>query len=646
MRKILNIRGRLAKLAVLALLSSPAAAGAGGIPATAEPGVALDQQIESQIWPMLERAVQSGRNSAVLLTYVRDGQILSRHAAGLENPESSTPVTTSGSMLRLASISKTFVAVTLAQLVTRGRIRSYDDPANSYLQVFQLPGDYGSRVTLSQLATHSAGFDEVVFGMSAAAPTQGAPSATDFRDRLPKFFAAPGSVAAYSNYGVDLLGAVVADVSGKPYARYLQEEVLTPLGMTRTVSAYPPGGIDHLLTAFHPADRTNVQGFDYPSPLDFPASGIFSTAEDMAKFMIALLGPADGQSAITPQMRADLFRPRQRNGPASSPSGHGLVFEVVQVGSRSLVLHRGGGPVHCTLALMPWTAAGVFYCLTAVPPRGPSNADQMPLDRFSVDRALLDVVARGAASDKQPLAVPQGSSRWDPKWEAYTGDYLSTQRHHFGIGRLLSMLHPSELHVGRGDRGLIVDGIDNLIEVSAGEFESPGGGERFAFFTDQATGRRMLAGSLYSNPSESASWLDRPRVALGILAGVMAISATGLPWLVSRRRFRAGGTIERFAILCLPVCLFAIPVVIHELRIFGDHYFVGDVWPVVVLRVLAFAIIPPAVLLTIMSLRNWQRKEPGFVPALFRAHVCALAVTAWVAVAALINLGLIGLMIR
>ncbi|HET9425335.1 MAG TPA: serine hydrolase domain-containing protein, partial [Gemmatimonadaceae bacterium] len=98
------------------------------------------------------------------------------------------------------------------------------------------------RITIRHLLTHSGGFPEDnPWGDQQLAATDDEMAAM-MRAGIP-FSTAPGTAYEYSNYGFAILGRIVARVSGMPYARYLDERVLRPLGMTSTTlspAAVPP----------------------------------------------------------------------------------------------------------------------------------------------------------------------------------------------------------------------------------------------------------------------------------------------------------------------------------------------------------------------------------------------------------------------
>jgi CubicO group peptidase (beta-lactamase class C family) len=104
----------------------------------------------------------------------------------------------------------------------------------------------------------------------------------------------PGEVAAYSNYGADLAGYIVARVSGQPFAQYIQKNILDPLGMTHTTAGVDAAPAE--LLANQSLGYTYEDGafkvFPYytAQPATVPRGAMLASAGDMARFMIAHLG--------------------------------------------------------------------------------------------------------------------------------------------------------------------------------------------------------------------------------------------------------------------------------------------------------------------------------------------------------------------
>ena len=144
-------------------------------------------------------------------------------------------------LLRVGSISKTPVWIALMQLVEQGKI-SLDDPINQLLpEILRIP-DEGFRrpILVRHLMTHSAGFeDSVLEGMFVQDPARLAPLDDYLASHRVHRVREPGVLAAYSNYGAALAGALAAHVSGLAWQDYAEQRVLRPLGMASATYREP-----------------------------------------------------------------------------------------------------------------------------------------------------------------------------------------------------------------------------------------------------------------------------------------------------------------------------------------------------------------------------------------------------------------------
>ncbi|WP_079107468.1 serine hydrolase domain-containing protein [Streptomyces sp. NRRL S-1521] len=144
----------------------------------------------------------------------------------------------------IGSLTKTFTALLLAEMVARGEV-AYDDPIDRFLPLGAAPRLRGSPITLGHLATHTSGLPRLPRGflLGSASAYFSNPYAHRSRADLWRALgrtrphAAPGTRVRYSNLGVGLLGellALAAHGPGGAYAPLLDERVLRPLGLTRT----------------------------------------------------------------------------------------------------------------------------------------------------------------------------------------------------------------------------------------------------------------------------------------------------------------------------------------------------------------------------------------------------------------------------
>lgn len=165
---------------------------------------------------------------------VIDGKLLHVAAHGLREVPSGAPVDTS-SVFRIASMTKSFTALAILQLRDAGKVQ-LDDPAERYvpeLAALRYPTSDARRITVRDLLSHAAGFPEDNPWGDQQLDATDADLSRMIRSGIP-FSNTPGVAYEYSNFGFAILGRIVANVSGMPYAQYIRERVLLPLGMTST----------------------------------------------------------------------------------------------------------------------------------------------------------------------------------------------------------------------------------------------------------------------------------------------------------------------------------------------------------------------------------------------------------------------------
>ena len=167
---------------------------------------------------------------------VRDGQVLASRSYGLADNDRRVAAD-ERTNYRLASLTKQFTAAAIMLLARDGRLR-YDDRVSDLL-----PGmpAHARDVTIRHLLTHTSGLrayeDFVPRGQTEQVKDRDVLTLIQRADSL---YFAPGSAHRYSNTGYALLALVVERLSGQPYARFLDERIFRPAGMTGTV-AYEAG---------------------------------------------------------------------------------------------------------------------------------------------------------------------------------------------------------------------------------------------------------------------------------------------------------------------------------------------------------------------------------------------------------------------
>lgn len=295
-------------------------------PAGAAPS---DEQVARHASATLARIVRPDGPGAVVLI-ARGEQVVYRGARGMASIELGVPVAPD-QVFTIASVTKMFTAALVLKLAEQGRL-SLDDPLARFLPDFPGAGE----VTLRQLLSHTAGISD---RRVAPGPwPRDLTTAMLIADiaRRPRDFA-PGAEQRYSNAGFILLGAVIEQVSGKPWHAAITEELLEPLGLVRTryagIRAPVPGRVAGYSTASPGPEASTA--FVNPA-VSGAAGGLISTADDLMRWMRALAhGRVLGAGGFTQMSRATALS----TGVSSDPYGFGMY--IWQVRGEAMIGHSG-----------------------------------------------------------------------------------------------------------------------------------------------------------------------------------------------------------------------------------------------------------------------------------------------------------------
>jgi serine-type D-Ala-D-Ala carboxypeptidase/endopeptidase len=240
-------------------------------------------------------------------------------------------------MFEIGSITKTFTATVLADMVNRGLVR-LDEPVADLLPTgTRIPSRNGHVITLGNLSSQNSGLPRLPDNMAFADSTN--PYADYTVAQMYAFLAGyqltrdPGEKYEYSNLGVGLLGHALALKAGKPYEDLVRERVLTPLGMNSTVIALTPAARAHAADG-HDADGHVVHWWDIPTLAG--AGALRSNLDDMMKYLAAQLSPPDnavGRAiALTHVPRFTVSNSLQL----------GLNWHIIEFQGDTMIWHNGG----------------------------------------------------------------------------------------------------------------------------------------------------------------------------------------------------------------------------------------------------------------------------------------------------------------
>ncbi len=160
---------------------------------------------------MVPDGLSRGDIAGLVISVVRDGVVLFEKGFGWADVAGRVPMDPETTVIRVASISKSFTATAVLQLVEQGKL-DLDRDVNDYLD-FVIPPAFGAPITLRHLLTHTAGFEETAYPRFVPpAPLR------QHLLRIPERIYPPGTIPAYSNYGLHLAGYLVERASGQSIA--------------------------------------------------------------------------------------------------------------------------------------------------------------------------------------------------------------------------------------------------------------------------------------------------------------------------------------------------------------------------------------------------------------------------------------------
>ncbi len=255
--------------------------------------------VHGEMQTLIQRYVQDDTFQGVVLVSQR-GQILHHAAYGMADVAQAQPNQLDTRFL-IGSLTKSFTAIAVLQLAEAGKLDLHA-PISRYLP--KLRKDLAERLTLHQLLKHQSGLPVHLERLSDRIDTEHPATAADILAIIntATLAFAPGSRYEYGNLGYHLAALVVEQVTGKPYADVLREQIFLPAGMSATgierQGQRPPhranGYAKELLGLEH--DENNVSWA-------FGTGDIYSTTADLQRWDSALFG----NGLLSANSKAQLF---------------------------------------------------------------------------------------------------------------------------------------------------------------------------------------------------------------------------------------------------------------------------------------------------------------------------------------------------
>lgn len=313
--------------------------------------------------------------AAVAIT--RGDQVV--HVRGFGHDAEGSPVTPD-TPFRIASLSKSFTALAVMQLVDRGRL-SLDDRVAALVSEFHPDDPRAAAITVRQLLNQTSGLADRAFNELAG------PQPADLAHAIARLdgthlVADPGTEWNYHNPNYEIAARVVEVVSGESFADYLDAHVFAPAGMSATTSTDTDNGHVEGLTDGHVAAYGLQIPVSLPSSFGAGAGGVVSTAGDVAKWLIVHANngrSASGIRVVSTESVVQMHTP-------STDVGYGLGWMVHTSASAPTLIDHSGNLLTFSAfqALLPDSGYGVALLF--------NSGSALTSDQAAIYDGVLDIV--------------------------------------------------------------------------------------------------------------------------------------------------------------------------------------------------------------------------------------------------------------
>jgi CubicO group peptidase (beta-lactamase class C family) len=361
-------------------------------------GAALAQQsltktdVDSWLDGYMPYALNTGDIPGAVVVVVKDGQILTARGFGYADVEKRKPVDPERTLFRPGSVSKLVTWTAVMQQVEQGKL-NLDADINTYLD-FKIPPLDGAPVTLRQVMTHTAGFEEAAKEIIDYFPAKTPKLGDLLKAWVPHRIYAPGTTPAYSNYATAVAGYIVERVSGLSFDDYVEQKIFKPLAMKSASFRQPlPAALEPHMSRGYAKPGQPAEPFEIVGPA--PAGSLSASGTDMGRFMLANLqyGELDGQRILSQATASTML-----NSPLDKVNPRSLIADLnrmelgffeTNINGRSVVGHLGDTEAfHTSLHLYMKEGVGFYVSFNSAGKGGAAGTLRTALFHDFSDRYL------------------------------------------------------------------------------------------------------------------------------------------------------------------------------------------------------------------------------------------------------------------
>ncbi len=335
------------------------------LPFTALPAAAATRSGSpdfAKIDAFVQAEMQASRIPGVSLGIVHGDQVV--HLQGFGTADSTGRAITPSTPFVIASLTKSFTALAILQLVEAGKME-LDAPVQRYLSWFRVADSAASaRITVRQLLNQTSGIPEANSATGSTTVEQ------QVRDLSTVALDRPvGTGYEYANANYDTLGLIVQTVSGESYEAYIQQHIFAPLAMHHSFASEQQAMQDGLAQGYNWAFGIPYPTHDYRPNL-LPAGFLISSAEDMSHYLIAQMngGRYSSVSVLSPSGIATLHAPAIAVDASGSSYGMGWINLSAQDSgiATPLLWHNGDtNSFHADMFIEPKEHWGAIILINA-----------------------------------------------------------------------------------------------------------------------------------------------------------------------------------------------------------------------------------------------------------------------------------------
>lgn len=431
--------------------------------------------------------IQYDRIPGLAVGIVHNRKLVYQKGFGFADVESKIEISPK-TCFRIASISKTFTAVAIMQLVEQGKI-NLDDRIEKFLPWFKIKtkDSDSSNITIRQVLSHTGGvfrdgntphWENDKFP-DLAGLKKSISNKTVVFENLTKF--------KYSNFGFALLGEIIKKASDLDYDEYLNRQIIKKLGMERTTSDFKKEHEKWLAKGYsRPIPNKEREAFPNSETKAYaPATGFLSNISDLAKYLAAMsLKRKEADTLISKESKKEMIREHWATGEENE--SYGLGFDIYKIEKRKIIGHGGGFAGFITqISLDIENDIGIITLTNT----NDSSCGSINTGIFETIYKFVDEKSKYSEGNKIP-----NQYKFEGTYRSRWSDTIVV-----GIDTNLVAFNPKANSPVKDGTLLKVKGKNKFLMETKSNFDSPGEFAIFTFEREKKQATRVLFGA---TPSE------------------------------------------------------------------------------------------------------------------------------------------------